>query len=148
METFSALLAICVGNSPVTCEFSSQSQCRGALMFSLICSWINCSVKNREAGDLRHHRGHYNVTVMHPRGAARVSRTMILTSDLFVGEYSGFVPEAFKLYCVRKADGIFTNFLFLKASISLWWTLLLNRHEAATWISDMNQWRPRFPMLY
>ena len=24
METFSALLAICVGNSPVTCEFSAQ----------------------------------------------------------------------------------------------------------------------------
>ena len=37
---------------------------RGALMFSLICAWINGSVINREAGDLRRHRSHYNVIVM------------------------------------------------------------------------------------
>ena len=36
----------------------------GALMFSLICVWINDWVNNREAGDLRRHRGHYDVTVM------------------------------------------------------------------------------------
>ena len=36
MGTFSALLAICAGNSPVT-----AGQLRGALMFSLICVWIN-----------------------------------------------------------------------------------------------------------
>ena len=39
-------------------------QCRGALMFSLICAWINGWVNNREAGDLGHHRVHYDVTVM------------------------------------------------------------------------------------
>ena len=33
-------------------------------MFSLICVWINSWVNNREAGDLRHHRGHYGVSVM------------------------------------------------------------------------------------
>ena len=37
---------------------------RGALMFSLICVWINGWVNNREAGDLRHNRAHYYVTVM------------------------------------------------------------------------------------
>ena len=37
---------------------------RPALMFSLISAWINGRVNNREAGDLRHHRGHYDVTVM------------------------------------------------------------------------------------
>ena len=37
---------------------------RGALMFSLICAWINGWVYNREAGDLRRHRAHYDVTVM------------------------------------------------------------------------------------
>ena len=37
---------------------------RGALMFSLICSWINGWVNNREAGDLRRHRAHYVVIVM------------------------------------------------------------------------------------
>ena len=38
-------------------------QWRGALMFSLICAWINGWVNNREAGDLRRHRTHYDVTV-------------------------------------------------------------------------------------
>ena len=33
-------------------------------MFSLICVWINCWVKTGEAGDLRRHRGHYDVSVM------------------------------------------------------------------------------------
>ena len=37
---------------------------RGALMFSLICVWINCWVNNREAGDLRRYSAHYDVTVM------------------------------------------------------------------------------------
>ena len=35
-----------------------------ALMFSLICAWINGWVNNCEAGDLRRHRAHYDVTVM------------------------------------------------------------------------------------
>ena len=41
-----------------------KGQWRGALMFSLICAWINCSANNRDAGDLRRHRAHYYVTVM------------------------------------------------------------------------------------
>ena len=56
METFSALLAFVRG--------IHRSPWRGVLMFSLTCAWINCCVNNREAGDLRRHRAHYNVTVM------------------------------------------------------------------------------------
>ena len=37
---------------------------RRALMFSLICVWINGWVNNHEAGDLRHYRSHYDVSVM------------------------------------------------------------------------------------
>ena len=37
---------------------------RRALMFYLICAWINVWVNNREAGDLRRHRPHYDVIVM------------------------------------------------------------------------------------
>ena len=36
---------------------------RGALMFSLICVWINGWVNNGDVGDLRRHRAHYGVTV-------------------------------------------------------------------------------------
>ena len=64
METFSALLAPCVGNSPVTGEFPQKRPVTRGLMFSLIRAWINGWVNNREAGDLRRHRAHYDVTVM------------------------------------------------------------------------------------
>ena len=63
METFSALLAICAGNSPVIGELH-KGQWRGALMFSLKCAWINDWVNNGEAGDMRRHRAHYDVNVM------------------------------------------------------------------------------------
>ena len=61
METFSALLAICVGNSSVTGEFPAQRSV--TRMFSLICAWIKGWVNNGEAGDLRRHRAHYDVNV-------------------------------------------------------------------------------------
>ena len=42
-----------------------KGQWRGALMFSLICVWINGWVNNRQAGDLRRYRAHSDVTVMY-----------------------------------------------------------------------------------
>ena len=66
MENFSALLALCAGNSPVPVNSPHKGQWRGALMFSLFCVCIDDWVNNREAGDLRRHRGHYNVNVMAP----------------------------------------------------------------------------------
>ena len=62
METFSALLAFCVRNSPVTGEFPLQSQWRGALMYSLICAWINSWANNGDTGDLR---CHYTLLSLH-----------------------------------------------------------------------------------
>ena len=41
-----------------------KGQCRGALLFSLICVSTNGWVNNREAGDLRLHHTHYDVTVI------------------------------------------------------------------------------------
>ena len=64
MEPFSALLALCAGNSPIPANSLHKGQWRGALKFYLICAWINDWVNNREAGDLRRHHGHYDVNVM------------------------------------------------------------------------------------
>ena len=63
LETFSAPLAICAGihRSPVNSPH--KGQWRGDLAFSLICVWINDWVNNREAGDLRRYRTHYDVIV-------------------------------------------------------------------------------------
>ena len=44
--------------------FPAKGQWHGALMFSLICAWINGWVNNREAVDLRRYRAHYDITVM------------------------------------------------------------------------------------
>ena len=41
-----------------------KGQWRGALMFPLNCAWINSWVNNREAGDLRRHHAHDDVSVM------------------------------------------------------------------------------------
>ena len=41
-----------------------KGQWRGAFMFTLICVWINGCVNNREAGDLRRYRVHYDITLM------------------------------------------------------------------------------------
>ena len=54
---------------PLCGEFTDHShkrQRRGPLMFSLICAWTTCWVNNRDAGDLRRHHAHYDVTVMVP----------------------------------------------------------------------------------
>ena len=62
MKTFSALLAICAGNSQVTGEFPAQRPVTRSfgIIFDLHLSngWVN----NRGAGDLRRHRAHYDIT--------------------------------------------------------------------------------------
>ena len=80
METFSALLAICAGNSPFTGEFPAhKGQWNEALMLSLICDWINSWVNNREAGDFRRNRTHYDVTVINE---AEINEALGLTFAL------------------------------------------------------------------
>ena len=64
METFSALLANYARNSPVLVNYPHKGQWRRALMFSLMCVWINGWVNKRDFGDLIHHRAHYDVIVM------------------------------------------------------------------------------------
>ena len=115
MVTISVLLVIGVGKPPVIGGFSSQgasdveswfllkalnkrwpvdsphkSQWRGALMFCLI--WINGWVNNRDAGDLRRHRAHYDITVMAKRGPIIFAK--LLTTSyirLWEGQNSGCV---------------------------------------------------------
>ena len=62
METFSALLAICAGNSPVAGELPTQRPVTRS--FDVFYTRINGWKNNREAGDLRRYRAHYDVIVM------------------------------------------------------------------------------------
>ena len=63
METFSASLAICAGNSPVTGEFPAQRPVKRSFdIFSDLHQnvWVN----TRDASDLRRYYAHYDVIVM------------------------------------------------------------------------------------
>ena len=51
-----------IHRSPV--NSTHKGQWLGAWKFSLICTWINALVNNREAGDLRRHSAQYDVIVM------------------------------------------------------------------------------------
>ena len=64
METFSALLAFWAGNSPVTGEFPLQRPVTQSFDVVFDLDWINGWVNDREAGNLRRHRTHYDVTVI------------------------------------------------------------------------------------
>ena len=88
MKTFSALLAHCAGKSPFAGEFPAhEGQWRGALMFSLILDWINNWVYNREAGDLRRHRAHYDVIVMDSDNILALSRRQVIICNNDVPHY-------------------------------------------------------------
>ena len=82
METFPPLLVICAVNSPVTGEFPAQSEWRGALIFSLFCAWINAWVNNREAGDLKRHRAHYDVIVTVTQTLINVDSSSIVFCEI------------------------------------------------------------------
>ena len=64
METFSALLDLCAGNSSVIGEFPAQRPATRSFDGFLISVWINAWVNNHEAGYLRRDRAHYDIIVM------------------------------------------------------------------------------------
>ena len=65
MET-SRYWALCEGNPPVTGGFPSQKTVARSFdfFFFFICAWTNGWENNRDTGDLRRYRAHYDVTLM------------------------------------------------------------------------------------
>ena len=83
MKTFSASLALCAGNSPVAGEFPSHRP---------VARSLNCWVNNREAGDLRYHCAHYDVTVVVCCGRPHYHKELLSSSVLrawFIVIYCG-----------------------------------------------------------
>ena len=62
IETFSALLALCEGNPPITGGFPSQRPV--TRNFDVFIAWTLYWASNRNARDLKRHRAHYDATVM------------------------------------------------------------------------------------
>ena len=111
METFSAFPAFKfmrgIHRSPVNSPYKGQWS--GALPFSLTCVWTNGWANNREAGELRRHRAHYDATVMNARN------THI---GLCNGEYQFAIRENQSNQCNSK-------FLFTILTKSPSWSSLL-----------------------
>ena len=91
-----------------------KSQWRGALMFSLICAWIKGWVSNGEAGDLRRHRAHYNVTVMPTVMRIEVLAKLLPNADNLLAR--------FKLSCCKH----WKHFLYLQVGSVLGTSRLRN----------------------
>ena len=64
-----------------------KGQWLGALMFSLIRAWTNGSVSNRDIGDPRRHRAHYDVTIMLRLGCGEAITLMV-----FCGSNPSSIP--------------------------------------------------------
>ena len=114
-----------------------KGQWHGALMFSFICVWINGWVNNREAGDWRRYRAHYDVTVMIPPGCftSEVILQNMYTVDRYPATknhhnarnvwkclcvYSTFIIfELLSLCLASRHTGISSQTLFYKSKIAL-----------------------------
>ena len=89
-----------------------KGQWRGALMRSFICAWIYGWVNNREAGDLRRHPAHYDVTVMKGINVSPSLSVWILpfridTVSIFREEISN--NEAGMVVCAEAEETVFVQ---------------------------------------
>ena len=63
-------------------------------MFSVICAWTNVGANHRDAGDLRRHRAHYNVTVI-KKNASKIV-VCRLPATLFIPTWVGITNWGFE----------------------------------------------------
>ena len=76
-----------------------KGQWRGALMFSLIYVWIIGRINNREAGDLRRYRAHYDVIVM-----KRAPRSLLKPQSASLSHRRIFRLKMFSLDIAQRHD--------------------------------------------
>ena len=129
METFSALLVICAGNSPVTGEFPTQRQVTRSFDVSFdLClniGWVN----SRETGGCRRHQVHYDAIVMSNEivvslsSSSKLQRGNIQQSLRFVlvnnALFSNTCPLSHSVELNSREDYAFQND-YMKILASLW----------------------------
>ena len=96
------MMTISNGDIWLSVNSPHKGQWRETLMFSLICPWLNGWVNNGEAGDLRRHRAHYDVTVMYicsiPNGWALASQPAAADSCLSLWSWVR-IPHPSSRFC-------------------------------------------------
>ena len=86
IKTFSESLACVLGIRQWPVNSPHKGQWSGALMFSLICAWINGWVNNHQADDSRRHRAHYDATVMKYlpyRNAGYITNSLLFRHEIY-----------------------------------------------------------------
>ena len=91
-----------IHRSPMNSPHKGQG--RGALMFSLICAWTNAWANNRDAGDLRRHHAHYDVTVMNTQAKADISPSRLSFYEIMMTSSNGNIFRVAGHLC-----GLFTG---------------------------------------
>ena len=124
------------GNPPPPPPPPHKGQWRGALMFSLICVWINDWVTNREAGDLRRYRAHYDVSVINfvvitvPAGGLALWDAWASAGTVMTNIYTGPTLQGLKM-----CWGIRCHFRL--------YICMIARHETESWhIKAETKWPP------
>ena len=106
-----------IHRSPV--NFPHKGQWRGALMFTLICARMNGWVNNREAGDLRRYRVHYDVIVMS-------NPFCFMSVGSSIPEIWLWHPEEARTWCTKSwSDNIRQTILNLIRCVDMQWIRLV-----------------------
>ena len=143
METFSALLALCAGNSPVPVNSPHKGQWRGALMFTLICARINDWVNNREAGGLRRLLDHYDVSVMHIHDAIWHHNTWATLPQVMIfcltaqNHYSINANVLSVMPCKTTWGKCHQRRICNKLLLKLPWKIIIKLHSNPHWVREL-----------
>ena len=109
--------------------------------FFLICAWINGWVNNRDTGDLRRHRAHYDVVVMCLGSAFR-----LVTGCIRLGTESSIPGLSHKWANgpIHYKDATLTTIIFIKKCIWIFFPWFLN----APTIAQPLQIRPLYNLAH
>ena len=110
METFPRNWSFVPGIHQSPVNSPHKGQWRGALMFSLIYVWINDWVNNREAGEWRRFRAHYDIIVMFgpDNGIMRKNKVNTTVSE-WLGDTSGKASDALPLASLSHQQSCYWN---------------------------------------
>ena len=95
-----------------------KGQWRAALIFSLICTWLKDWVNSREAGDLRHRRSLYDVTVMQKWLFSGLPLWQIWQNMNFVDGYSNLSPRWTNPVVQSKFNASLKPFVFFQMGVA------------------------------
>ena len=111
METFPRYWPFMRGIHRSVVDSSHTGQWRGALIFSLIYAWTNGWANNRNAGDLRRHRAHYDAIVMWqlPRHSVKcLSRRITITYNSWLRYFT--IVHSPQIIYARESLPVFHGF--------------------------------------